>query len=235
MSTPFFLLLIALLTKHLIVDFPLQAFPYQYKNKGTYGHPGGLLHAGLHLLGTFLVLVFFVSPIIAIILVVLYFVSGADAGSIVMGTISENGTIKPRRWTVIFWGAATGAVASVMLVIGGSDALDGLQSIIIMAAFPFLFVMIAMAVALTRDLYTDPMIVRQRYARTAVEAAIVEGVTQHGDDFALAVAQTPPGAGVGSLIDDADKTGEIPAVRTGNIPAVRSGTIPAVEDKSDQT
>lgn len=68
MSTPFFLLLIALLTKHLIVDFPLQAFPYQYKNKGTYGHPGGLLHAGLHLLGTFLVLVFFVSPIIAIIL-----------------------------------------------------------------------------------------------------------------------------------------------------------------------
>jgi hypothetical protein len=68
MSESFFLLLIALLTKHLIVDFPLQAFPYQYKNKGTYGHPGGLLHASLHLLGTFLVLVFFVSPIIAIIL-----------------------------------------------------------------------------------------------------------------------------------------------------------------------
>lgn len=176
-----------------------------------------------------------ITSVLVMVLVAIFFVSGADAGSIVMGTISENGTIKPRRWTVIFWGAATGAVASVMLVVGGSDALNGLQSIIIMAAFPFLFVMIAMAVALTRDLYTDPMIVRQRYARTAVEAAIVEGVTQHGDDFALAVAQTPPGAGVGSLIDDAEKTGEMPAVRTGNIPAVRSGTIPAVEDKSDQT
>lgn len=40
MSESFFLLLIALLTKHLIVDFPLQAFPYQYKNKGTYGASG---------------------------------------------------------------------------------------------------------------------------------------------------------------------------------------------------
>lgn len=39
-------LLFWLFTKHFIVDFPLQAFPYQYQNKGTYGHPGGLLHSG---------------------------------------------------------------------------------------------------------------------------------------------------------------------------------------------
>lgn len=50
------LMMLALVTKHFIVDFPLQAFPYQYKNKGTYGHPGGLLHSGLHLIGTFLFL-----------------------------------------------------------------------------------------------------------------------------------------------------------------------------------
>jgi hypothetical protein len=41
--------------KHFIVDFLLQK-KYQYANKGTYGHPGGLLHAGLHGLGTFLIL-----------------------------------------------------------------------------------------------------------------------------------------------------------------------------------
>jgi len=50
------LLLLALTVKHFIVDFPLQAHPYQYKNKGTYGHPGGLLHSGLHLVGTLLFL-----------------------------------------------------------------------------------------------------------------------------------------------------------------------------------
>ncbi|GAB4232488.1 MAG: hypothetical protein Kow0032_15220 [Methyloligellaceae bacterium] len=33
--------------KHAIADFFLQT-PYQYLNKGRYGHPGGLLHAGIH-------------------------------------------------------------------------------------------------------------------------------------------------------------------------------------------
>lgn len=46
------ILLLALFgIKHFVVDFLLQK-PYQYQNKGTYGHPGGLLHAGLHGLGT---------------------------------------------------------------------------------------------------------------------------------------------------------------------------------------
>jgi hypothetical protein len=40
-----------LLIKHLGVDFFLQT-AYQYKNKGIYGHPGGILHAGLHAFGT---------------------------------------------------------------------------------------------------------------------------------------------------------------------------------------
>ena len=40
-----------LLLKHLICDFFLQT-SYQYRNKGIYGHPGGILHAGIHALGT---------------------------------------------------------------------------------------------------------------------------------------------------------------------------------------
>ena len=46
------ILLLALFTKHFIVDFPLQ-LEYQWRNKGTYGHPGGLIHAGLHGIGTY--------------------------------------------------------------------------------------------------------------------------------------------------------------------------------------
>ena len=51
-------LLLALFAKHFVIDFPMQG-PYQYKNKGTYGHPGGVLHAWNHFLGTFLCLAFF--------------------------------------------------------------------------------------------------------------------------------------------------------------------------------
>ena len=50
-----------LFVKHFICDFPLQAFPYQYKNKGTYGHLGGVLHSATHGIGTFVVMVAFVS------------------------------------------------------------------------------------------------------------------------------------------------------------------------------
>ncbi len=40
-----------LLVKHMVFDFVLQT-PYQLANKHQYGHPGGLLHAGLHAIGT---------------------------------------------------------------------------------------------------------------------------------------------------------------------------------------
>ena len=53
-----------LFTKHFIIDFPLQG-PYQWQNKGTYGHPGGILHSGLHAIGTYLCFAWFVSPSLA--------------------------------------------------------------------------------------------------------------------------------------------------------------------------
>lgn len=63
------IVVLILLFKHLVCDFFLQT-AYQYRNKGIYGHPGGLLHAGLHVLGTaFLFL--YVNPgpkIVALIL-----------------------------------------------------------------------------------------------------------------------------------------------------------------------
>ena len=40
--------------KHTAADFFLQT-PHQYLNKGIYGHPGGLLHAGIHVVLTPLV------------------------------------------------------------------------------------------------------------------------------------------------------------------------------------
>lgn len=53
--TMFEYLILGLLLKHFVVDFLLQT-PFQYLNKGTYGHRGGILHAWLHWIGTFCVL-----------------------------------------------------------------------------------------------------------------------------------------------------------------------------------
>lgn len=134
------------------------------------------------------------TSILVMVLVGIFFVSGADAASIVMGTLSERGTTEPSKPTVIFWGVATGAVAAVMLLSGGADALTGLQNITIVVALPFVFVMIALCFSLVKDLRNDPMVVRQEFARSAVEHAVVTGVSQHGDDFAVAVRHDDSGA-----------------------------------------
>ncbi len=132
-----------------------------------------------------------IASIVVMALVAIFFVSGADAASIVMGSLSERGTLTPSRPTVIFWGVATGAVAAVMLLVGGADALTGLQTITIVAALPFVIVMIGLAVALVKDLRNDPLMVRRQYAEEAVHQAVITGVTEHGDDFVINVDRDP--------------------------------------------
>lgn len=40
-----------LTVKHTVADFFFQT-AYQYRNKGTYGHPGGLIHSAIHIVLT---------------------------------------------------------------------------------------------------------------------------------------------------------------------------------------
>ena len=69
-----FALLAVLLAKHYVFDFVLQT-PYMFLNKGKYGHPGGILHAGLHALGSIAAIVILPpSFVIALAIVVGEFV-----------------------------------------------------------------------------------------------------------------------------------------------------------------
>ena len=52
------LLIVLLTTKHNIADFVVQT-DYQYQNKHIYGHPGGLIHAAIHGIGTWLCMTWF--------------------------------------------------------------------------------------------------------------------------------------------------------------------------------
>ncbi|MFJ7524813.1 BCCT family transporter [Streptomyces griseus] len=130
-----------------------------------------------------------VMSILVMILVGIFFVSGADAASIVMGTLSQKGVLEPGRWVVIFWGVVTGAVAAIMLLIGDGqgDALAGLQNLTILVAAPFTIVMLGMCVALMRDLRKDPQIVRQEFGVEAVESAVIEGHAKYDGDFEIRI------------------------------------------------
>lgn len=127
--------------------------------------------------------------ILVMILVGIFFVSGADAASIVMGTLSQKGVLEPATWVVVFWGVVTGAVAAIMLLIGNGkgDALAGLQNLTILVAAPFTLVMVGMCVALMRDLRQDPLIVRQEFGVEAVESAVIEGHAKYDGDFEIRI------------------------------------------------
>jgi len=103
------------------------------------------------------------AAVLVILLVSIFFVSGADAASIVMGTLSQGGSVHPKRNVVIFWGVLMGGVAIVMLLAGdgSGNALTGLQNLTIIVAAPFALVMIGLCWALWRDLRTDPLVLRE--------------------------------------------------------------------------
>jgi choline/carnitine/betaine transport len=110
-----------------------------------------------------------VAGVVVMLLVAIFFVSGADAASIVMGTLSQRGSIAPSKGVVVFWGVLTGAVAAVMLLVGGSNALNGLQNLTVIAALPFMVIMIGLCVSLARDLRSDPLIRREERVAEVME------------------------------------------------------------------
>lgn len=134
-----------------------------------------------------------VTGLLVMVLVGIFFVSGADAASIVMGTLSQRGTIEPSRWVVIFWGAVMGAVAVLMLVTGGEDALNGIQNLTILVAAPFVMIMVLLCFALGKDLRRDPMMLRDRKGAEIIEQAVDYATERHGDAFYLRVRAFPEG------------------------------------------
>lgn len=147
-----------------------------------------------------------VMSVIVMILVGIFFVSGADAASIVMGTLSQKGSFEPSRFVVIFWGVVTGAVAAVMLLVGGGgdDALTGLQNLTILVAAPFTLVMVGLCWALLKDLRRDPLIVRGEKGEEAVEMAVIAGHEKYDGEFEIRIGPAAPAEN----IDGAAGTGE---------------------------
>ena len=134
-----------------------------------------------------------VTGLLVMVLVGIFFVSGADAASIVMGTLSQRGTIEPARWVVIFWGAVMGGIAVLMLVTGGEDALSGVQNLTILVSVPFVIIMVLLCFAMAKDLRRDPMMLRDVKGAEIIEQAVDYATARHGRDFYLRVRPYPDG------------------------------------------
>ena len=95
--------------------------------------------------------------VLAMILLSTFFITSADSASTVMGSMSQNGAIEASRKVTVMWGLLTAGIGIVLMVSGGADALSNLQSVTIIAASPFVIIIIALMFSLVKGLSEDPM------------------------------------------------------------------------------
>ena len=93
-----------------------------------------------------------VVSLLATLLIITFFVTSSDSGSLVIDIITSGGNENPPIWQRVFWAVSEGVVASVLLLAGG---LSALQTAAISSALPFSVVMIFMCVGLYRALQNE--------------------------------------------------------------------------------
>ena len=92
------------------------------------------------------------TSILVLVLVWIFFVAGADAGTIVLGSMSAGGALDPNPAIKLMWGAVMAGLAAILLVAGG---LDALRAGAIIAATPFGLIMLALCWSLRKTLAAD--------------------------------------------------------------------------------
>ena len=83
--------------------------------------------------------------LIGIVLVLVFFVTSSDSGSLVIDTITAGGKHEAPKGQRVFWCLLEGTVAAVLLLVGGAEALGALQAMTVSTGLPFTLVLLAMA------------------------------------------------------------------------------------------
>ncbi|WP_417772653.1 BCCT family transporter [Stappia sp.] len=93
-----------------------------------------------------------ITSTLGIILVIVFFVTSSDSGSIVIDTITAGGKVDAPVPQRVFWCTFEGLVAIVLLIGGG---LSALQAMVISTGLPFTLVLLLMCVAIFRGLQSE--------------------------------------------------------------------------------
>jgi BCCT family betaine/carnitine transporter len=89
-----------------------------------------------------------ITSFMAIVLVLVFFITSSDSGSLVIDSITAGGKIDTPTGQRIYWAVMEGVIAAALLFGGGADALGALQAAAITVGLPFTLVLIAMCVSL---------------------------------------------------------------------------------------
>jgi BCCT family betaine/carnitine transporter len=97
-----------------------------------------------------------ITSFLGIVLVLVFFVTSSDSGSLVIDTITAGGKVDAPVAQRVFWCTFEGLVAATCLLVGGASALTALQAMAVSTGFPFTIVLLAMCVSLYVGLKSEP-------------------------------------------------------------------------------
>ena len=90
--------------------------------------------------------------ILATVLVINYFITSSDSGSLVVDKITSGGLIETSKIQRVFWACMEGLVAATLLLIGGEQALMALQTAVISVGLPFALILTVMTISLVKGI-----------------------------------------------------------------------------------
>lgn len=91
-----------------------------------------------------------VTSVLAIMVVVFFFVTSSDSGSLVIDILATGGSVDTPKITRVYWSVLEGVAGATLLIIGGASSLTALQTASIATAVPFSIIMALACVALLR-------------------------------------------------------------------------------------
>ncbi len=118
-----------------------------------------------------------IISIIGTFLVISFFVTSADSGSLVVDNLTSGGKLNSPILQRIFWALTEGAIAISLLISGGNEALNALQTGVILSGLPFTIILLIMMYSLYLGLKTD----LHKLKEYREESLIFDIITTHID------------------------------------------------------
>jgi len=106
-------------------------------------------HLDIPVLADFFRVVMF---ILATVLVINYFITSSDSGSLVVDKLTSGGQLNTPVIQRVFWACMEGLVAAILLLIGGEKALMALETAVISAGLPLAIILTVMTISLIRGI-----------------------------------------------------------------------------------
>jgi choline/glycine/proline betaine transport protein len=112
-----------------------------------------------------------ITSSLSVLVIFTFFITSSDSGSYVIDMITSGGALNPPTIQKIYWAFMEGAIAAVLLVMGG---LQALQTATINVALPFSFITVLMAYCLYKSIREE-----REEARALREEQIQEAISSN--------------------------------------------------------